>query len=145
MEKSVMSCGKNYVDSEGIIRYDGKRVEGIELKGEVPPAGGKVATNLTYPVLTDEDGKVEGVDMTVAENRTRLHNEGSGITESDEKELKGRMANQPQHKAFVHDRRMKEGGGKRWKYEAKVDVPLDPTVVHDTPKFLPGTVLKTRS
>ena len=73
--------------------------------------------------------------MTVVENRRRLHNEMAGITEDDEKQLKGRMSNpkQMQHKAFVFDRHEKDKG-KRWKYEAKVGVPLDPTVVHDIPQ-----------
>ena len=139
-----MSGGKIYVDSEGVVRCGGQRIEGVEVMGEVPPGGGKVAVNLTHPVSTDEDGKVEGVDMTVAENRRRLHNEKAGITESDKKELKGRMSNQPQHQAFVLDRCEKQGEGKRWKYGDKWDEPLDPTVVHDTPKFRLGSVMVER-
>ena len=139
-----MSDGKIYIDSKGVVRCGGRRIEGIEVIGEVPPGGGTVAGYLTYPVFTDEDGKVEGVDMTVAENRRRLHNERAGITESDEKELKGRMSNQPQHKAFVLDPRKKQGGGKRWKHGDKSDEPLDPTMVHDKPKFSPGTVMIVR-
>lgn len=96
-------------------------------------------------MFIDEDGKVDGGDMTVAENHRRVHNEMAGITEDDEKELKGRMSNpkQTQHKAFVFDRH-EEDTGKRWKYEAKVGVPLDPTVVHETPKFPLGSVMVVR-
>ena len=133
-----MSGGKIYVASEGIVRDGGgRRIEGIEVHSGREPT-------LDYPMFTDEDGKVDGVDMTVAENRRRLHNEMAGITENDETELKNRMANQPQHNAFVFRGRKKEGKGKRWEYEAKVGVPLDPTVVHDTPKFPLGSVMVVR-
>ena len=96
-------------------------------------------------MFIDEDGKVDGGDMTAAENHRRVHNEMAGITEDDEKELKGRMSNpkQMQHKAFVFDGH-EEDTGKRWKYEAKVGVPLDQTVVHDTRKFRLGSVMVVR-
>lgn len=138
-EEAGMSGGNIYVDSEGIVRDGGgRRIEGIEVHSRREPT-------LDYPMFTDEDGKVDGVDMTVAENRRRLYNEMAGITEDDEKQLKGRMSNpkQMQHKAFVFDRHEKDKG-KRWKYEAKVDGPLDPTVVHDTPKFPLGSVMVVR-
>ncbi|MYC69013.1 MAG: hypothetical protein F4X12_22115 [Acidobacteriia bacterium] len=138
-EEAGMSGGDIYVDSEGIVRDGGgRRIEGIEVHSGREPT-------LDYPIFTDEDGKVDGVDMTVAENRRRLHHEMAGITEDDEKQLKGRMSNpkQMQHKAFVLDRHEKDKG-KRWKYEAKVGVPLDPTVVHDTPKFPLGSVMVVR-
>ena len=128
-----------YVDSEGIVRDGGgRRIEGIEVHSGREPT-------LDYPMFTDEDGKVDGVDMTVAENRRRLHYEMARITEADEKELKGRMSNPKQrpHKAFVFYRHEKDKG-KRWKYEAKVGEPLDPTVVHDTPKFPLGSVMVKR-
>ena len=141
----MTSGGKIFVDNEGVVRCcGGRRVEGVELVGEVPECGGEVKVRLEYPVLTDEGGKVDGVDMTVAENRKRLHNEKAGITESDEKELKGRMSNQQQHSAFALDRGKKEGGGKRWKHGGKWEEPLDPTVVHDTPKFPLGSVMVDR-
>lgn len=86
---------------------------------------------------------MDSVDMTVAENRRRLHNERAGITETDEKELQGRMANQPHHRAFVFARSEKRRG-KRWKHGGKCDEPLDPTLVHDTPKFPLGSVMVVR-
>ena len=74
-----MSNGKIYVDSEGVVRgCGGLRIEGTEVHP------GREA-RLDYPMFTDEDGKVDGVDMTVAENRRRLCNERAGITENDEK------------------------------------------------------------
>lgn len=144
-EGTGMSSGGVYVDSEGVVRGPGgQRIEGIELLEEPPAGGGRVAYNLTYPVSTDEDGKVEGVDMTVAENRRQHHNKLAGITKNDEEELKNRLANQPEHRAFVFRGRKKEGGGKRWEYEAKVGEPLDPTQTHDTPQFPLGSVLFVR-
>ena len=138
-----MSGGNIYVDGRGVVRdcSSGHRIEGIELLEKAPAGGGRVGVNLTHPVLTDEDGKVDGVDMTVAENRRRLHNEMAGITEDDEKELKGRMSNQKQYKAFVFYRDQKMG--KKWKYEAKVGKPLDPNVVHPTAKFPLGSRMVT--
>ena len=133
-----MSSGRIYVDSEGVVRGpSGQRIEGIELMGN-----GEM--NLTHPVITDEDGKVDGVDMTVAENRRQHHNKLAGITKTDEEELKNRLANQPQYKAFLFRGRKKEGGGKRWESEAKVGEPLDPTQTHDSPKFPLGSVLFVR-
>ena len=100
--------------------------------------------NLTHPVFTDEDGKVDGVDMTVAENRRQHHNKLAGITEDDQKELRNRLVNQPEHQAFLFRGRKKEGGGKRWEHEAKVREPLDPTQTHDSPEFPLGSVLFVR-
>ena len=138
-------AGKIVVDSEGIVRSRvGQRIEGIEVMREVPPGGGMVEAKLTYPVLTDEDGKVDGIDMTLVENRRRLHNETAGITGEDEKELEGRMSNQPQHEAFVFDRCKKQGGGKRWKHEGKLEESLDPTRISDIPKFPLGSVMVVR-
>lgn len=131
-----------YVDSEGVVRDGGgQRIEGIEVIGEVPPGGGKVTVNLMHPVVTDEDGQVDGVDMTVAENRRRLHNARAGITETDERELEGRLRTQPK---LVFDRGEEQGDGKRWKHEGKWPEPLDPTVVHETPKFPLGSVMVVR-
>lgn len=140
-----MSSGRIYLDSEGVVRGpSGQRIEGIEVLKPVPPGGGKVPAKLTHPVITDEDGKVDGVDMTVAENRRQHHNKLAGITESDEKELECRLRNQPQYKAFLFRGRKKEGGGKRWEYEAKVGEPLDPTQTHSSPKFPLGAVMVVR-
>lgn len=137
--------GGIYVDSEGVVRgCGGQRIEGIEVREGVRAGGGKVAVNLKHPVVAEEDGNVDGVDMKVIENRRRLHNERAGITETDEEELKCRLQNQPQHKAFVFRGRKKEGRGKRWEYEAKVGEPLDPTVVHESPKFPLGSVMFVR-
>lgn len=141
---STKPSGGIHVDRKGVVRLSGgQRIEGIEVIGGVPEGGGKVAVNRTYPVITDEDGRVDGVDMTLAENRRRLDRQRAGITENDDKELKGRVSNQPQHRAFVFDRHEKQNG-KRWKHGEKWDVPLDPTEVHDTPKFPLGSVMFIR-
>ena len=132
------------IKGNGIVRYGGHRIEGIEPLEPVPPGGGKIAVKWTHPVTTDEDGKVEGVDMTVAENRRQHHNKLAGITKNDEKELKNRLVKQPQHKAFLFRGRKMEGGGKRWEYEAKMVEPLDPTQTHDSPKFPLGSVMFVR-
>lgn len=139
-----MSDGQIHIDSNGIVRCGGHRIEGIDLLEPVPPGGGEIAVKLTHPVTTDEDGKVEGVDMTVVENRRQHHNKLAGITKNDEEELKNRLVNQPQHKEFLFRGRKKEGGGKRWEYEAKVGKPLDPTQTHDSQKFPLGSVMVVR-
>ncbi|MCY3964892.1 MAG: hypothetical protein OXG83_07635 [Acidobacteria bacterium] len=140
-----MSDGQIHIHGNGIVRCGGQRIEGVELMEPVPPGGGKVSVKLTHPVVTDEDGKVGGIDMTVAENRRRHSNKLAGITEDDEKQLKGRLSNpkQKQHKAFIFDRH-EERKGKRWKYEAKVGELPDPTQTHESPKFPLGSVMFVR-
>ena len=54
------------------------------------------------------------------------------------------MSSQPQHKAFVFEGDEEEGEGKRWKHGDKCEEPLDPTVVHDSPKFALGSVMVVR-
>ena len=103
-----------------------------------------MSAKLTHPVITNEDGKVDGVDMAVAENRRQHHKKLAGMTENDENELECRLRNQPQYTAFLFRGRKKEGGGKRWEYEAKVGEPLDPTQTHDSPKFPLGSVMFVR-
>ena len=126
------------VDSNGVVRTSGgARIEGIERHADG-------SWQWDHPVITDEDGKVNGIDMTVGENRRRHHDERSGIPTDDRKELEGRLRNpkQSEHKAFLHDPCMKRG--KRWKYEAKSEASLDPNEVHDTPKFRLGSVMVER-
>lgn len=142
MERTADADGIT-VDSTGILRCGGQRIEGIELMEEPPPGGGLVKAKLTYPIVTDDEGKIDGIDMTLVENRKRLHNESTGIANEDEKELEGRMSNQPQHKVFLFDQHKKQG--KRWKHQGKVRVPLDPNRTSDSPEFPPGSVLSRRS
>lgn len=58
-----------------------KRTEGIELLEDGPDGGGKVKVKLTYPVITDADGKVP--DGSYADGKPFSHDmrsEGSRRT-----------------------------------------------------------------
>lgn len=48
-----MIGGETYVDQSGVVSgCDEQRIEGVEVMGEAPPGGEKIAVNLTHPVVT---------------------------------------------------------------------------------------------